>query len=392
MCQVYSQIEAVSRIHLRKGAEMVVQNHQTGSPITVVHYYSSWLPRTMPWLYNLIRFLPSEVNNHIVCRKTENLEQYQLPGIEVGSLAESVIKNKAQIIHSHFGNEGWRNITTVKETGVKHVVSFYGLDVNRLPTINPKWKIRYQRMFDTVDAVLCEGEHMAQCIINMGCPHEKVHVYHLGVDINRYVFQPRKWDSSQTLKVLISAGFKEKKGIPYALLAIARLKRRRYISDIQVSIIGYANPSKQRMVEEKERIMRIIEEHNLSENVRLLGYQKHDVLMEEAYKHHLFISPSVTAKDGDTEGGAPVTILEMAATGMPIVSTTHCDIPGVLGATNRSLLVEERDVRALSKEILQILSMSSWDAMVTENRRHIEQYFSASTQGKVLADIYRKLL
>ncbi len=44
-------------------------------------------------------------------------------------------------------------------------------------------------------------------------------------------------------------------------------------------------------------------------------------------RHHLFLSPSVTAPDGDSEGGAPVSIIEAAATGMPVVSTTHCDIP-----------------------------------------------------------------
>ena len=76
--------------------------------------------------------------------------------------------------------------------------------------------------------------------------------------------------------------------------------------------------------------MAVIEKHKLQSKIRMLGFQPYSVLLEEAYTHHIFLSPSVTASDGDTEGGAPVTLIEMLATGMPIVSTTHCDIPEII--------------------------------------------------------------
>lgn len=37
--------------------------------------------------------------------------------------------------------------------------------------------------------------------------------------------------------------------------------------------------------------------------------------------------PSVTIKNNDKEGGAPVAILEAQATGLPVVSSYHADIP-----------------------------------------------------------------
>ena len=64
--------------------------------------------------------------------------------------------------------------------------------------------------------------------------------------------------------------------------------------------------------------------------MRLLGYVSRETLREEAYEHDVFLAPSVTASNGDTEGGAPVAIIEMSASGMPIVSTNHCDIPSVV--------------------------------------------------------------
>ncbi len=54
---------------------------------------------------------------------------------------------------------------------------------------------------------------------------------------------------------------------------------------------------------EKRRILDILEKNGMKSKTRLLGYQPYPVLFEQAYKHHIFLSPSVTAMDGDTEGG-----------------------------------------------------------------------------------------
>jgi colanic acid/amylovoran biosynthesis glycosyltransferase len=112
---------------------------------------------------------------------------------------------------------------------------------------------------------------------------------------------------------------------------------------LEITIIGDANDERRSQIE-KERILAVIEAHHLQRKTRMLGYQPHAVLFEEAYKHHIFLSPSITSSDGDTEGGVPVTLIEMAATGMPIVSTEHCDIGEVLETEVSGLLAPERDV------------------------------------------------
>lgn len=121
----------------------------------------------------------------------------------------------------------------------------------------------------------------------------------------------------------------------------------------------------------------------------MLGYQPYSVLFDEAYKHHLFISPSVTAADGDTEGGAPVTIIEMAATGMPIVSTTHCDIPEVVLHGKTGLLAPERDVEALCECLRWFVRNSEyWHQMLEAGRSHIEEEYDIRKQVQKLRNIY----
>lgn len=41
--------------------------------LTVMHSVCHWLPLTETWLYNQNKFLPPEVENHVVCEERENL-------------------------------------------------------------------------------------------------------------------------------------------------------------------------------------------------------------------------------------------------------------------------------------------------------------------------------
>ena len=298
-------------------------------------------------------------------------------------------KMGGQIVHSHFGHIGWENLGAVNKLGAKHVVTFYGLDVNQLPSQFPVWRQRYLELFESADTILCEGSYMARSIIALGCPEAKVQVQHLGVDVKRIEFRPRQWLPRESLKVLIAASFREKKGIPYAIEALGILSREK---PVEVTIIGDAgsDPASQR---EKKSILDALERCGLSKHVRLLGYQSHDALFREAHKHHLFISPSVVASDGDSEGGAPVTLIEMAASGMPIVSTTHCDIPEVIRHHETGFLAPEHDVSGLVRHLKWFVEHTDeWNGMLLAGRRHIEKEYDMRTQGKKLALLYEKLV
>ena len=121
----------------------------------------------------------------------------------------------------------------------------------------------------------------------------------------------------------------------------------------------------------------------------MLGFQPYQVLMEQMYKHHIFISPSVTAKDGDTEGGAPVSIIEASASGMPVVSTTHCDIPEVVQYDNQDWLVPEYDVENLVERMKWLIEHKrELGKMLYKERKHLEKEFDARIQGEKLGMIY----
>jgi colanic acid/amylovoran biosynthesis glycosyltransferase len=292
----------------------------------------------------------------------------------------------ATLVHSHFGPIGWSNLASVRRIPARHIVTFYGYDMSWLPATQPIWKHRYQELFRTVERVLCEGPFMAGALMRLGCPEEKICVHHLGVGSERISFVPRRWVPGAPLRVLIAGTFTEKKGIPDALEALGRIVGE---TEIQITIIGDARPQDPGDLRELKRIRAATEASGLGTVVRFLGYQTHARLFEEAYAHHIFLSPSVTGTDGDTEGGVPVTIIEMAATGMPVVSTYHCDIPNVIEHGRSGLLAREHDVRQLAEHIRWLIQRPDvWHEMAAAARHRIDREFNARIQGLRLAAIY----
>jgi colanic acid/amylovoran biosynthesis glycosyltransferase len=380
------------------------------SLIKVAHMRGDWLPLSENWLYCLLTCLPADVENHVVCERTLNLDQFKVDSIHltiinrwlcslgymrgIGRFVRryaraTVLRGiSPQIIHSHFGPSGWESVALAQRLCIPHVVSFYGYDVT-LPDRHETWRLRYREMFNQASVVLCEGPHMAEQIISRGARPEQMRLFHLGIELDHFPYRPRKWTSHEPLRVLIAGRFTEKKGMPYAIDALARIASR---VPLEIHLVGDANGSAESQAE-KRRIMDAIESGRLSDRVIRHGMIPYRSLVEIAYRCHVFLSPSVRAADGDTEGGAPVTIIEMAASGMPIVSTTHCDIPYAVGGSGNALLAPERDADALADLLLRLVeSPDSWQPMLDRARAHVEVNYELVKQGKHLARIYREVI
>jgi colanic acid/amylovoran biosynthesis glycosyltransferase len=383
-----------------------------GRPVRVAHSFPDWLPPTQIWLYNLVRSLPADIETHVLCERVLDPARFRVERLDAlrereplrsfwgrglrrlglrHHLAGQVRAGRragSQLWHSHFGHVAWADLGVVRRLGIPHVATFYGIDVNKLPVTEPRWRERYHELFARVDRVLCEGPHMARCVEALGCPPGKLRVQHLGIDIPAIPFVPRTWTPDQPLRVLVAASFREKKGIPDAVRAVGAISRE---MPVELTIIGDAGASADEQ-RQKALILHELEASGLTPVTRRLGYQPSDVLLAEAYRHHVFLSPSRTASDGDTEGGAPVSIIEMAASGMPVVATTHCDIPEVLEHGESGLLAAEGDVDALAAHLRRLAaSPGAWLSLATCARRHIEREFDLAVQGRRLAELYREL-
>ena len=254
-----------------------------------------------------------------------------------------LLKDKPDLVHCHFGPSGYFFLPLKSIFRLPLITAFYGNDLSALPRKNRRWRQRYKKLFGDGDCFLVEGSYMKKVLAGLGCPPEKIIIQHIGVDLEKIRFVPRCVKSGDKIKVLISARFCQKKGIPCAVEAFGRLINKRPSLNMQLTVMGNSS-NDAGSIAEKTKILAKIDEYHLKDRIMMLGYQPYRYYLEELYRHHIFLSPSMVASNGDMEGGAPVSIIEASASGMPVISTRHCDIPEVVIDKESGYLVAEGDV------------------------------------------------
>jgi colanic acid/amylovoran biosynthesis glycosyltransferase len=369
----------------------------------VVHVVREFLPLTENWIYELIRHAP-DVESVIVCDRIRpdntlpTTRVYPLPS-RWAQLTNQVWRKLTNgncphgyrhilkryhpaLMHAHFGDQGVLMLPTARHWKIPLITSFYGYDVSKLPR-DPMWRQRLAHLFQTGDLFLAEGPHLRERLCALGCPPSRVLIQPLGIDPQTIHFRPRKRHAGP-VRLLMAASMREKKGLTYGLRAILHVLNQ-FPESLYLTVIG-DGPL-------RSSLEAMVKQSGATDRVRFLGYQPRAVFLDEALKADLFISPSVTASDGDTEGGAPVSLIEAQATGLPIISTTHADIPFVTRPDQSAILVAERDVHALVQALDTLLhAPERWAKMGCAGRNHVETHFHSRHLGLQLQARYRALI
>ena len=368
---------------------------------TVAHCANPFLTPTMVWCYDQIRSL-SRYRPVVLtqARQNENVfpvetlySSEDLPPLRrsvyrvirkirgtYAGYADVLREERAAVIHSHFGQEGYFCLAARRCARVPLVTTFYGMDASALPR-QRLWSRRFQRLFKEGELFLVEGPRMGESLISIGCPVEKVYVHRLGVDLGKIV--TARPEARQEAVVLMYASFREKKGHVYGLRACRKILGSH--PGLKVRMIG---DGELRSEVEKE-IVRL----GLGDRVALLGMLPHAKCLEELARASVLLYPSVTAADGDTEGGAPVALIEAMASGLAIVSSYHADIPSVAPDGRCALLFSERDVDGLAEGLDTLLRSSPLrEKMGRAGRTHVEDAHDMLRQGRRLEAVYDRVI
>lgn len=374
----------------------------------VAHSVNPYLPNSGSWIYNQIRFLES-FRPIVLTKRTENLDQFPIARIysvygqpflrrnlekalarvrnaPFRTHRDALRREGAVLLHSHFADMAIRNIPLAKEAGIPHVASFYGSDIWARAG-DRHFREDFDRLSRSASLFLVEGPAMADKVIGLGAPERIVRVLRLGIDTSVIPFFPRSPDADGRVVVLMAGRPVEKKGHWYGLLAFERICRD-FPHVVLRMIIGGRTPGENEHV---LRMRRFIEEKGITDKVEWCGFLSYDRYLDAIRSAHIFLQPSVHAEDGDAEGGAPVTITELSASGMPVVATKHCDIPQIVLDGRSGLLAEERDVDGLAALLARICaSPQTWEAMGRTGRAHVEERFDIRKQVRELERSYEE--
>jgi colanic acid/amylovoran biosynthesis glycosyltransferase len=280
------------------------------------------------------------------------------------------------LVHAHFGPDGLRALPLAARLGVPLVTTLHGYDVSRttsalLRSGRVSWMhyaLRGHELKRRGTLFLAVSNALRRQAIARGYPPERTLTHYNGVDLAGFPA-----GSGGPDVILFVGRLVEKKGVAILLQAFAMVRRAR--PDASLVIIG-------------EGPLRPLLERLAGESVRFLGGQPPDAVAGWMRRATVLATPSVTARDGDSEG-LPNVIVEAAAAALPAVGTDHAGIPEAIVDGETGFIVPERDAETLAARLVTILGDGALrDRMGAAARALAERSFDLARQMRRLEEIY----
>jgi colanic acid/amylovoran biosynthesis glycosyltransferase len=241
------------------------------------------------------------------------------------------------------------------------VASFYGYDATKdVFRTERRWQRQYARLFAEVAAVIAEGPAMAARVESLGCPPTKLHVVRMPADADG--LEPHRRAKSNHFLVVVAGRLIEKKGFDTAIRAFARVLCGK--PDARMLVLGGG--------EMEPELRRLSAAEGIDNQVTWRGILPFAEFVENVSTAHVALYPSRTGSDGDSEGGAPVTLIEAQWLGVPSIVSDHDDLPFV-SAPDGAVVLPPRDV-SLWAEALEALYRrpERLQAMATNAERFVK--------------------
>ncbi|MGB8366743.1 MAG: glycosyltransferase [Candidatus Babeliales bacterium] len=283
------------------------------------------------------------------------------------------------IIYCPFGYRGleFLEVFESKKIKAKFVTGFRGADLTRDVQHDPH---KYDTLFKQCDLFLPVCDYFKQKLMEFGCTEEKIIVLHSAIDCKLFSFQQRKFPKKRTIQIVSICRFVEKKGLEYAIKAIAQLLK--YHKNIQYRIIG-SGPL-------KDKLLDLIQELGVQDQIKLIGQVSQSKVVSFLKKAHIFLLPCVTAQNGDEEG-IPNSVKEAMAMGLIPISTYHAGIPELI-KNNSGFLVPSKDIPALVEKINYLIRYPKiWSKMSLLGRKIIEEEYEKEYINDQLEQIFQQL-
>lgn len=293
-------------------------------------------------------------------------------------------QKKYDIIHCQFGTVGFRGMAfrSVNSPKAKLITIFRGHDISNF--VQEHGENIYQPLFASGDYFLANCEFFKRRVIELGCDPKLIKVHGSGLDYSRFPFQIRQFPENGLVRIATTGRLVEKKGIEYAIRAVAQVLKQRPDLNLEYIIIGDG--------ELQTQFEQLIVSLNAEKSIKLLGSKSQSEIIDLLKSSHIFIAPSVTASDGNQD--APINVLKEAmAMGLPVISTLHGGIPELVEQGVSGFLVPERDEKAIADKLIYLIEHpESWAAMGEAGRSKVEQHYDLNRLNDRLVALYESLL
>ena len=295
-----------------------------------------------------------------------------------GSLARRVAAERPRLVHAHFATDGLLALPLAEALGVPLVTTLHGFDVSRsrgalLASGRLSW-IRYAlagaRLRRRGALFLAVSDAIRAKALAAGFPPERIVTHRSGVDLARFGRTP----APEPGLVLHVGRLVEKKGTALLLQAMASV-------DGRLVVIG-DGPLRASLERQAA---------GLGERVRFLGNLPPAEVADWMARAALLAAPSVTARDGDSEG-LPTVVAEAAAASLPVVVSDHSGLPEAVVEGETGFIVPEGDAGALARALTDMLAFPDVRSrMAAAALALAKERFDAAKQAAALERLYDRV-
>ncbi|MGA8479601.1 MAG: glycosyltransferase [Chthoniobacterales bacterium] len=306
--------------------------------------------------------------------------QLALPS-ECRGLLHSLIKQKSDVVHIYFGNNGIFWLPFIRRSPVPVIVSFHGADV-QVGLSSSVADLRLRELFQRAALVLARSESLAEALKERGCPPDKVEVHRTGIPLELYSVHHRPRPPGDAWRLVQACRLVEKKGLGVTLRAFARFQKQFPAATLTIAGDG---PLRHQLEAQRNQL-------GITSNVIFTGFLDAPALAQLFFSSDIFVHPSELTSEGNREG-VPNSLLEAMATGLPSVATRHGGIPEAISDRVSGLLVDEADPEALFRALEELARDDRLRASISEKGAEVvANKFNHTEQIKKLESTYLRVI
>ena len=285
------------------------------------------------------------------------------------------------VLHAQHAHVGWWALPAARSMGVPLVVSVRGIDLILLEKLAEG---RWGEFAESPCLLLARSGEMAERLRRGGAPPERVAVHPSGIPVDEIPFRERHPPDSGANPAIVSVGrLVPKKGMEDAIRAFAASAEAARLGAV-LRIVGDGP-----LRGDLEALARRLE---VAKRVSFLGRLCHSDAVAEMSRADVFLLASRAAGDGDREG-VPNAVKEAAASGLPVVSTTHAGIPEAVRHGETGLLAPEGDADALTRALDEVLARpEQWAEMGRKGRALVEAKYDVRALARKLVERYQSIV
>jgi len=285
----------------------------------VASYCSSFLKLEMLHIYRQVKALRG-VDTFVVTKEVQNAKRFPFDDIEIipkrrtnllvhgwlkfvarrppivyrgeyQTLDSLLERHCADLMHIYFGHTGVHLLPFIEQWDKPCVVSFHGADVAHKPEIRD-YPGKLRRLFNAVPLVFARSQSLADRLIHLGCPPEKLRINRTGIPLNEFPFVDRQPPRDGKWRVVQACRLIPKKGVATSLRAFAVFKKDNPGAEFFVAGKGPLQPELE-MLAGGLGILR---------DVHFVGFLSQPKLLDLYASSHVFLHPSEISPNQDQEG------------------------------------------------------------------------------------------